>query len=262
GAATLSSGALSGYTYFTMGSYDNDGDGVKDSINWVIIGRNSNDLVGFDTLAWYVSSSSSYGVTSSINDTINDTPVGLALLNDDVLWDWIVGGVSLQFSTLEASSEIIDNELAPGEILVISEKIICDMAFGSGTYFNYEISELKTQMKSFFDTEFGFSENQKRLIVPQELKNTYGQLTSYTSNAYLFPLAVRGENFNAGTYLASDELISYTLGTTNVGSWWTRSGWSGDKGYIINGSGATNYGHHTVSSYSYGVRPAMVLKLT
>ena len=249
GAATLSSGALSGYTYFTMGSYDTNNDGVKESINWVIIGRSSSGFPTTETnLAWHsLGNANSPVIVSWLNNTFDSlSPAGLALENDNILYDYIVGGSPFTLSSLEI---INDDDLDPGEVLAISEYKIYSCKFGSSNN-DYEESILKTEMISLFETKLGFTDIQKKVIVPKYLTNYHMGGTSYTSNAFLFPLASRGENFNYTTYLSGSAIDNYC---------WLRSGAASHNSAYLVGTGG--YYSNPVD-YSWGVKPVMVLKLT
>ena len=255
-----------------MGSYDTNGDGVKESINWVIIGRHSTTTSGFANPTYSITLAQ-YFLEKPYGSTLEDwlanyyettTDAGLVIDENGDRGLLMVekngfASLNLTLSSKEATSETIDAELDPGEILVISEGSICS----STTAHNYKGSALETKLTNLFEKELNFTEAQKKLIMPQYLKNIYGASSvSYTSSAYLFPLACRGENFSVGTYLTTAELRK------GGGIWWLRSGssYSGIVYFVHgswNGNVYYNQGNTTIgySSNNWGVRPAFVLKI-
>ncbi|MFQ6749947.1 MAG: hypothetical protein ACLRFR_03860, partial [Clostridia bacterium] len=280
GATPVESGALAGYTYFTMGNYEGT------DINWVIIGRHSSTTSGATTgdyeflrgvsLAEYYKEApfgDEYFENWLMNEKENISPAGVGIDSD---WDKQIvlidktdfSSIDLILSSKEATSEIIDAELDPGEILVISEKIICSAVMGGN---NYDVSGTKDKMNALFESELNFTDAQKKLIMPQYLNNFYHtyaggkdyDATSYTSNAYLFPLAWRGESFSVGTYLSNTLCVAYNLGTTTAGTWWTRSG--NEKTYYakyyIGTAGKVATAGNGWNNESAGIRPAMVLRI-
>ena len=259
-ANALTNTNLAGYTYFTMGSYDTNNDGVDEPINWVIIGRHSKDFAISKTnsIAWHaIGNANYYPIISWLNNSFEcETSCGLALYNDNIFSDDIAGGTPLVFSTSEATSDKIDTELDPGEVLVISENSICSAAGGN----NYDGSAVKNKMESLFESELHFTDIQKKLIMPQDLTN-YGVSTTNTYGAYLFPLASRGENFNASTYLNQTQRGS-------SGAWWTRSGHSSNSSWVhlVFADGSFSNENSTSANsfygpYAKGVRPVFVMKL-
>ena len=271
GAATLTNGILSGYTYFTMGSYGGT------PINWVIIGRHSSTTSGITTGNYALILMNYFNVTpystpveywvNNYYDTI--TPAGVAINNGP--WDKrmvIVERTNYEKIniTLSSNEVVNDVDLTPGSVLVLSEYIICNSKFDTSGYASgsYEVSVLKTKMTSLFESELNFTEAQKNLIIPQYLESSFYQGVSYTSSAYLFPLAYQGENFNASTYLNnSQQRIACSLSaTTTVSEWWSRSGHSSYSGsaYYFGVDGDSHNDKRGVYN-SLGVRPAFVLSL-
>lgn len=275
GAATLEDGGLKGYTYFTMGSYN----GVP--INWVIIGRHSSTASG-TTIVEYGMSLADWDKETPyrsefenwiVSEEAIPTPAGSAIKLEWNKQTLIIlktnyASISLTLSSLEATSDTIDTELDPGEILVLSEYVICQSQYHS-TYGNnmYAGSVLESKMTALFESELGFTDAQKKVIMPQYLTN-YSETTTYTSSAFLFPLANRGENFTLSTYLVPSQYIAYSLSSTTTASqWWLRSGTAKSYGAHVhvvetNGNIYSWDNNHDTSSTSYnGVRPAFVLLL-
>lgn len=261
GGATLSSGSLNGYTYFTMGGVD-----------WAIIGRSSQGFGGKGaTLAsYFTNNSNSTEVTNWANAYFDlQTPYGNTIWNDDTINDPVVSGTKFSFSSKEATSTTIDNELAPGEVLCFAVTNIESEQFDaeSGYLNDYNSSdcELKALITSYctktdgvFSSAIGFTEAQMRSIQPQDLINM-GTSTSTTTGAYLFPLATTSrsssQNFCIETYLSTNALRDIDA------NYWLRSGNASIAGnaYIVRGDGTLNHGERVPDSY--GVRPAFVLKL-
>ena len=260
GGATVESGSLAGYTYFTMGTYGGN------PVNWVIIGRHSQ---GFSdnyqhTLAQHLLNISdrSEAFQDWVNDGFEiDTPAGDAIWGDNLADDRIVlEGANITFSSLEATGTTIDSELDPGEVLVISQTTLGSSTFdGDSSYtndYNSTDCELKKYIENLYTTNLGLTDTQKSLIQPQSLNNLYyNSATSTTSNAYMFPLAGRGENFNMSTYLTTNALRDIDA------YYWLRSGSASDDdiAYYVYTDGSI-YSYSTVRN-SYGVRPAFVLNL-
>ena len=262
GGATLTSGALNGYTYFTMGTYNNT------PVNWVIIGRHSQGFsaTGGTLAAYFASVYASTAFQSWKNNIFEyQTSAGNAIFKDKILYDHINGG-TFTFSSLEASGTTVDSDLNPGEILVISEILLGENVTwksspASSGDNDYEESDFKTYINNLYNSTLGLTVTEKACIEPQTLTNYYrGSGTSTTTNAYLFPLAARGENFNMNTYLNSNALrdidIQYCLRSGYSGSYATGSG-----PYYVDTDGAIR-SSTTVQSYTtFNVRPAFVTKL-
>ena len=227
---TVESGALTGYAYITMGAYNNT------PVNWVIIGYNS-------SLGYLFSGEVINGGNGLLDDTLIDGPAGEAIKNNN----W--------YSPYGVQN---DTELKAGEVLVISQGTLGTACFDAETSYSNDYNssdcELRKYVETLYNVGLNFSVAEKSLIQPKTLTN-YGTGGSITSNAYMFPLAARGENFTISTYLTSNAL------RTINSDYSLRSGRDSDisTSYYIFRTGAIEYNANVTNSVP--VRPAMVLKL-
>lgn len=244
GGATLSSGGLSGFTYFTMGNYNGT------DINWVIIGRHSATKSGSLVFGDYPLTLEEVLVSSSAEDILklqnwvntyydNITPQGSAIVNDNINQDVVyvdpLEPLSISLSSKEKTSTTIDNELQAGEVLVISENTILT----SHLQGDYNKSQLKTALDNLYTKDLNLTPKQKQLIKPKTLIN-YFYSSSTTNNAYIFPLATAtrssAQNFCFETYLtATERALSVQYLTRSCSSYSTNSP------YIIYATGSGQY---------------------
>ena len=273
GAANLSSGVLSGYAYFTMGTY-----GGK-TINWVIIGRSTNGFSSttINSLAWHLLGQGGSSVIKSWITSYfeKNTAAGLGIYNDNIVGDLVVGGTAFSFS----SKEVANAEIPSGCVLCLSEHSILKSYFRStddaattsrGRYI--PDSTLQKTMLNLYSSGLGLTANQKLMIVPQTIPTKFYGSTLTAYNQTFFPLAGLGEKYDINTYLPTKELkYSSYYDSSNHSvygmSSWLRSCGNGDysicyvysvpsdSGYY----GEVNQTHSTY--YEYGVRPAFVLQL-
>ena len=297
----LSSGALSGYAYITMGSYNNT------ALNWVIIGYSTNVATGI-------------GVIKATNLNIPDTTdAGNALKSASSKGTLI----STQYLLNAYTNAVGTTEIPGGCVLCIAEKSITTSTFTTLTdastvtnFFqsaNYAGSycKLRTLINGFCtptSSTLGFSVTQRSKIQPQTINSAYVSAASsysYTykftvsltslTNQYLFPLAgCKSYNSYDGTYydILSDTYVNGTnnyrnqnflietyLPTKEVKSadsvYWLRTGRAyydsdSDGRYYGNSilcagvtpvSSSGGMGYSGCMSSSVGVRPAFVLKL-
>ena len=231
GGATVESGSLTGYTYFEMGFYN--GNPVK----WVIIGYHS-------SLAYLFSDEVINGGNNLINDTIDNSPAGTTIKNNNI---YMAYGVQN------------NSDLQAGELLAISQVTLGSSGF-HGSNNDYEKSNLKIYMTNLYNTTLGFTDEQKAIISPKTLINIHTS-NSTTDNAYLFPLATTiastAQNFCIETYLNSTALKSAN------NSYWLRSGtyeYSYPYKVCLMGSSGTMNQISAPGSGTTGVRPACVIR--
>ena len=271
-AGNLETGALAGYSYVTMGKYNNN------PINWVVIGMSNAGLGG-----------------ASLGDVdwgIDQTPAGLAVedsILNKVANTTIVGDNNALIYYLNGVA--MSDELEQGELLMLSEGILGTAKVATGSNHNsnyYSGSPLKSSIDAIANN---FTDEEKTFIVPQTINSrqvSWG--TNTVNNALLFPLATNyyyddnlisttaydsqnscnqsfciedyfsalKENFvEGGVAYPEDPLLS----VTSHNYWWLRSGItinvSGCACVSANGELIT----YAATSDSHGVRPAFVLNL-
>ena len=225
---TSAATGVSGYTYFTMGSYGGT------NINWVIIGYrditwwNSSSLDNVQIPTWIKMTNRDY--VNYYNSNIKDsTPAGSAITSDSS--KQYVRDYGYYFFSTNAKQS---NEIPSGCVLCFAEKSITRSTFTSVTTINssnwastsnYAASTctLRTLINGFCTTSsstLGFTAAQIAKIQPQKLYTAYcsigapygesSRTASLTtlSNQYLFPLT------------------SDTMGGTDYGSSSKFSNWS------------------------------------
>lgn len=272
GGATLESGALSGYAYFTMGSYNGY------NINWVIIGRHSSITSTFTASGYRNVSLGTflalridnlkYQVFYNWIDTYYETitPYGKAidedLIKNDIIGGFAVSTLNIALSSKEATSDTIDTELNPGEVLVISECILVDTISSGGS--NYNGSTLHNGVINLHNSLFLSDPRFISQMISLQTFTSAGTSTTTSTDQYFFLLAGRGEKFNYTTYLPNaNTRIAYRLGGDSQQFWWLRSGhpsYSGDHNAILT-DGAYVYNCGSTYGSSTGIRPCFVMKL-
>ena len=273
GGATLESGGLSGFTYFTMGEFTGT-DKVTRPINWVIIGKSTS---GFNT---------GLNLFSFFQELVEEGPAipqdtvsaaGTAIQNDIFTpSDTVVGG-ALNTSSLEKTTE----EIPPGCVLVLSEDTFeqtifmsTQVASAAGYSSNYisdyscETGELRVLIDSYckenngtFSSTLGFTQSEMRLIQKQFLKTAWRNPDKVVEQtiipAYLFPMAsytcregnyradavseYTSQNYLVETYLdAYRDVASSKAISSSTKAWWLRTG-----AYTsIASSSMTNHAYH------------------
>ena len=258
GGATVESGGLTGYTYFQMGVYNDE------PVNWIIIGYNDSLTVESSIIqqrmdSWY----NANGGDVLMNYLFNNNDPASSVIFDEASR----GEAIVMHSIIVTITNAVQNttELDAGEYLCISEKALGSSVFyayrdGQLSYvrdYNSDLCDLKTYIENLYNEGLNLTETAKALIQPQTLTNYWATTTSTTSDAYLFPLAARGENFNVSTYL--------TTGTArcidNV-NYWLRSGAEkiNDSAHYVYADAGTGAVYTSGVWTSYGVRPAFVIK--
>lgn len=249
--------SLAGYGYFTLGSYNGT------PIHWVIIGySNTINLVS----QIYAQSISSWreNATTTLLESIYTTsnPAGLAISNEAT--KQLIMQSIIASATLAQQNE---TELDNNEFLCFASTHILKSKYGStGNYLN---STVKSNLDTLFDntTEnggLGLTDQEKKLIDAQDLKTIYTS-TILDSTENLFLLASKAnsssQNFCVETYLTSDDV------RRNSESYWLRSGLRnqyGEGAAHVSTNSTEGGGVSTAADtarYTFGVRPAFVLKL-
>ena len=279
GAATLSNGDLTGYTYITMGSYGGE------PLNWVIIGKSTNGFLSntINGIAWYLTGLA--GSSTAINNWIstcyeNATDAGVAIDKSGVMGAPIVGINSFSFS----SKEVSNVEIPSGCVLCLSEYCLTSSDFDSrngqsamGDYSgntctlkNVMVDMCYRNSNGVMASSLGFTTKQMSLIQNISLKTAWKSGLTTTAH-YVFPLATAkgktsgnyyNQNFKIETYLKEEALRrAYSIGTQTYQHYWLRTG-SPDYDYMAcrifysSGSLSDYYAY-----YSHYVRPAFVLKI-
>ena len=243
-ANSLSNSNLAGYTYFTMGKYIRSTTNVTYNINWVIIGYDPSveRFVGDFSGDLYQNAGLVQGGFSQTS-TIDHTPAGNAIARE-----------MYAISSLAKPND----EIGDGCVLCFSQLALASNAFGSNN--NYKDSDLQTFMINLYENNLNLEVWQKNMIVPQDLKQTFGaSSSSEVKQQYFFPLSARGEKFDIHYYLNDQSLrIAYSMIDNTASAYWLRSGQSGSQYAFVDETGYTGWG----GTYNLsGVRPAFVLKL-
>ena len=280
-----SNGALKGYPYFTMGTYNGY------AVNWVIIGyaTNIDPMVQFGVdklISYFQTYFHNYKNSSYFFEHQHEsyTPAGTTI-NADIKNKAYIHDYNI--------SPVANSEITSGCVLALSECTLGTSAYSpiSSTSSNYEGSTLQSAMNTLYSS-LNLTTSQQNMIVAQTLTNAYstyqgtGTVADYyksstSSNQKIFPLAgpsgsnsyFTNQSFVHNRYLTSNNLrIAYAIGTTTATRWWMRGsdGWSYDI-YFANMSGAAvmsdatydgNDRHDVNSDAIFGVRPACVIKLS
>ena len=272
---TLASGALSGYPYFTMGTYGGN------AVNWVIIGRATDvtqnvQIDGTESVLFSNWKSNSICRLSNYfmkNIFETTTPAGSAINSVTASKSYVVDD---KIITTSLTGRVSNSEISSGCVLALSEKCLGTTKYSPITNNNYEGSGLQTYCQKLYNQTtanggLGLTSTQKNLIKPQNLVSACApnQTTCTSSTQYMFPLAweykkdngsLWGENFMLRTYLGTYTTSSSTLWVADQ-AWYTRgsNGTSTNKYIIIQTSGSINSG---ASDNGYGVRPACVISLS
>ena len=212
---------LTGYPYFTMGTYNGY------AVNWVIIGRNTNDTVFTDAISahlfstWKTNNSASSATYENkgyyfFNNTYESTtPAGSAI-------NGVVPSKSYVADVTKATKTVVGNDEVPqGCVLAISECCLGYSWFNStsgvsqvntlpdnpssscnGSRYRYRSDNigcsstfvfkydskidgtLYSNMNSLFNSTLGLSTTQKNLIIGQKLDTIYDNGTTYYMETY------------------------------------------------------------------------------
>ena len=285
--ATLASGKpLSGYPYFTMGTYNGY------AVNWVIIGKSTS---GISSSNFTMDAGTSYEKLSVWQTKIAESPTykawfenhyestspaGSLITNHGVLDDMTARHLIATIQTSLLNSIPTNAEIDSGCVLVVSEYVLFNTQFRtSSAAGNYNGSNLQAKMVALYESGLGLTDSQKAMIVPQTIKNyysaSYGTATkqSYsTTTEYLFSCLCGNQDnsgqtltdFVLGDYLATNALRkAYTIGTTTASYWWTRQGHTLDyqNAFRVDSTGNTSNVAASVTTSS-GVRPWAVVDIT
>lgn len=262
GGANLSSGPLSGYAYFTMGSYNGY------AVNWVIIARHSANKAGFgpniteQILRNFLNSS---GETSLSGYLETQTPAGSAIYNDAHNGEFVFQEV-LTFSDVPT----LDTFLSANEVYCISECALFEAQFqtSSSALPKYEGSNLQSVCQNL-PTTLGLTPSQTSVVVEKSIWARYTGSSSaidiQTSNQSFYPPAIRSAAdciSGASKLLSENQMlcIAYQLGTKTPKQYWTRDGGaSGAISIDVNGS-YDGMWNTVVTGYQY-LRPCCVISL-
>lgn len=252
---TLASGALKGYPYFTMGTYDGA------AVNWVIIGRATGEkvLIGSssgEAMDILFSNWQDYAGIALRDYFINNyfetnTPAGAAIYAD------IKAKAYVAEKMLNLDFIVENSEIPAGSVLAFCERGLGVTWFDNASSWSsdYNSNIIINAFVNLYNSGLGLTDSQKSKIVPQTVTNLCnGSSTTTSSNQYLFPLAARGEKFDIARYLTTDS--SRILNAGNL--YWLRSGGSQYGAYIVNASGSVVESALNEDRY---VRPACVISV-
>ena len=227
---------LAGYPYFTMGTYNGY------AVNWVIIGRNTNDTVFTSAISAYLYSTwktnnnvSSSPFTTKAKYWFNGggyettTPAGSAI-------NGVVPSKSYVADATKATKSIttLDGFLSTNEVYCITECSLFTTQFQkTSTAPKYEGSNLQTVCNNL-PTTLGFTTAQTNMIVPKSILSRYNTVANSTAlditstNQKFYPPAVRHavDVLGSSTNLLNSTAlrIAYQLGTTSANWYWCRGG--------------------------------------
>ena len=263
-AETLPSGKpLSGYPYFTMGTYNGY------AVNWVIIGKSTTGIpttststgmsdYNYEKLStWQGKTSESPTYKHFFEQTYEaTTPAGAAIKNSGTLNNYAARKIEYMFNPSILSSIVSNSEIDAGCVLVLSENCLGTSYFNQDIASNncYEGSAIQTICLNFYNTTLGLTSSQKNLIVKQDFTSLWRDVSNST-NQTIFLLGGRGEKFSVEKYLTAAQRKLTT-------AWHTRSGHYdyGNGCYYVDTSGNFITGSGIFVSNVYGVRPACVVK--
>ena len=277
---SVSSSALSGYLYFTGGTYSNV------SLKWVIIGYSTNTATGPVAVP-------GTNVSSLVPDS---SPAGSSITSHAASQQVYVNS----YKSPTFTNAVGNAEIPAGCVLCISEKNLLNAVYtsaygsdaGDGYYYGarWVKSDLRTTMSNLcnsgiagFDTirakiqtvslntySYRYKVSDGTQAIGKDTSSdkffalansTYGTNDAVHYNTSTYPQNYRLETYLGATYASyASKRISYTHNTTTAYRWWLRSGISSFYygACFVNSSGCVD-GYSV--NYSYGVRPAFVLKL-
>ena len=259
--ASLASGALQGYPYFSMGTYSGK------TVNWVIIGRASNLSVLDTSIKSYIFSNWQSNKTilnyakyffENIYETIS--PAGTAINN-------AFGQATISdYGTINFSKTVDNSEIDDGCVLAISEYCLGSSTYGSTV--NYNASNIRSYINTLYTSTLNIPENQKALLQPQTISSRWSNTSDSTTNQFLFTLSARYSEFQIENYLTENSLrIAYNIGTTTAVEYWLRDGSIEsaikDAAFFVQTSGNVtgNYRDGSYSANTKYARPACVISL-
>ena len=274
--SSLASGALTGYPYFTMGTYSGY------PVNWVIIGQNPNDVILSETINTFLFSAwksgnqyqvgsvqtKAYYFFNNIFET--NSPAGAAI-NAVTPSKSYVADFSINTKPTK------NTEVPQGTVLALSEYCLGTSIFAEGST-QWSYCPLYQAMTTLYNTGLGLTDAQKALVQKQTLQTRYydvetgrGVVVESTEN-YFWGLAYNQysenlQNFYVESYIKSNALrIGCTYRTTTKTNWWLRTmgnskatGEPQFSAFYTNTSGGIGYIDRNTT---YGVRPACIVKLT
>ena len=275
-ATSLPSGKpLSGYPYFTMGTYNGY------AVNWVIIGKSTTGIPTTSTTGmsdynyeklstWQGKTSESPTYQHFFEQTYEaTTPAGAAIKNSGTLNNYAARKIDYMFNPSILSSIVSHEEISSGCVLALSE---CCLGT-STTYYDYRSSALRTYIQNLYKTNLNLTDKQKTMIVEQTALSTWTHQSNHpTYSDFMFALThYTSHTFPISRYLTenTDSLkLACQIGS-NVGvRYWlaTSASSNADTNYqccCIEANGHESWGDgtgYTTYTNSLGVRPACVIK--
>lgn len=262
GGANLSSGPLSGYAYFTMGSYNGY------AVNWVIIARHSANKAGFgpniteQILRNFLNSS---GETSLSGYLETQTPAGSAIYNDAHNGEFVFQEV-LTFSDVPT----LDTFLSANEVYCISECALFEAQFqtSSSALPKYEGSNLQSVCQNL-PTTLGLTPSQTSMVVEKNIVSRYSIISGQTaaditsSNQTFYPPCVRnGRDYIQGILKTGSLRYACLIGTTTATEYWLRDGETSTAMSIkVDGSPDDSYNWDNLVTSSLNLRPCCVISV-
>ena len=276
--ASLASGALTGYPYFTMGTYSGY------PVNWVIIGRNPNDAILYNAINSFLFSAWKSGNQFSIasvqskayyffnNIFETNSPAGAAI-------NAVTPSKSYVADISANTKPVANNEVPKGTVLALSEYCLGTSIWETGHTW-WHTSTLYEVMDSLYTSGLGLTTTEKNMIQKTSLTTRYWNVnlsegtaapaTFVSGTNYLWALAYNQysenlQNFYVETYLKTNALrVAYNYRTTTPIAWWMRTMGCNNAAttyYAFYASDTGSVGH-SIRTETYGVRPACIVKFT
>ena len=261
---------LSGYPYFTMGTYNSH------AVNWIIVGRNTNDDVFLNKLTYHLFSTWKTNNSKHSGTYENKgyyffkdhyeatTPAGSAI-------NGVVPSKSYVADVTKVTKTVVGTDEVPsGCVLAVSECLLSNTIFNSSNTNNtYEGSNMQTVLKQYYDTTLGLSSTQKNLIQSVDFATTRKGGTTNSTGQKFFALGytVSGytQKFCVQTYLTNNTMrTTYIINTTTTNWWCARSGYIANyQLYMIesNGTMCVSPENDLPNQAGNYLRPACVIKL-
>lgn len=269
---TLGSGALKGYPYFTMGTYDNK------PVNWVIIGR-ANDVTqnvhinGKESLLFSTWKNTSRATLSNYfmnNIFESTTPAGAAINAAIASKSYVVDDkiITTSLSSIKNTAEIDS-----GCVLALSEGALGSSVYAA-TPSPYTGSTLANYCEDLYEENLGLTTTEQNLIKPKTLKSGYLHLSPLREHLqsgeipyHMFILAQNsfdtnwnfaGQNFLYETYLSFAQMNlssnSHVRTTCQV--------YQSKDIYYFSASAGKGSWMGGAATESLSVRPAMVISVS
>ena len=219
---SLASGALTGYPYFTMGTYGGY------AVNWVIIGRNSDvtalytEIESYLFSVWKANELNTFGQYFFNSQYENLTPAGTSINQDVQTKAYVTDNETI---SLTKKNIVTNDEIPSGCVLVISECNLGTSVFNAtasnqstylrtyarGSRYRYQSDNgdgntwnnktngnLYTAITNLYTNGLGLTNEEKALIQPQKLITKYS--AKYSNNGTSEAETITGGDILHDTY--------------------------------------------------------------